>query len=45
MTDKEFRELADIVLYGDFDDKTIEYLWSTDSLVEAIERYKKIFAN
>lgn len=42
MTDKEFRELANIVLYGDFDDKTIEYLWSTDSLVEAVEQYRQM---
>ena len=42
MTNEDFKRLADIVLYGDLDDETIEYVWQTRYLTEAIERYKKL---
>lgn len=42
MTSKEFKRLADIVLYGDLDDETIEYVWQTRSLVDAVKRYKEL---
>lgn len=40
--EKEFWHIADIVLYADLDDDTIEYVWQTESLTEAVKRYKEL---